>query len=209
MRLVGGWYITSEDADIRASPIRHQMAKDVRIIDLALRYVRHRSLVIQAGARVGLWPAVLAKDFERVIAFEPETRNYECAKLNLWDCENIELHHEALGKEAGQRMIEFSKIQSGSHQIVETGGDEPCEVVTIDSLNESPDAIFLDIEGYELFALEGALETIGRCKPLLVIEQNDSRLRYGIDKSQIVGLLKPFGYESVDRCGKDIVYRAA
>lgn len=208
MRLVGGWYLTDDDAAIRANPIRHQMAKDIRVIDVALRYVRLRSLVIQAGARVGLWPATLAEAFERVISFEPETRNYECAKLNTADLKSVELRQAALGKEAGQRMIEFSKLHSGSHQIVEVGGDESCEVVTIDSLNENPDAIFLDIEGYELFALEGALETLGRCKPLLVIEQNDSRLRYGIAKEQIVALIKPFGYTAVDRVGKDVIYRA-
>lgn len=207
MKLVNGWYITAEDAAIGANPVRRQMAKDIRVIEVALQYVSRCGLVIQAGARVGLWPAKLAERFERVIAFEPETRNYECAVANLANSTNVELHNAALGKSPGRMMVEFSQVQSGSHQIVETGGDELCEVVMIDSLGVDPDAIFLDIEGYELFALEGAIETLGRCKPLLVLEQNDSRLRYGIDKSQIVDLLKPFGYEPVDRCSKDVIYR--
>ena len=31
-------------------------------------------------------------------------------------------------------------------------------------------AIHLDVEGYEQQVLEGALETLGRCRPMLVLE---------------------------------------
>lgn len=206
MRLIDGWYITDDDAAIGANPIRRQMAKDIRVIELALKHVRGRELAIQAGARVGLWPCALAAHFARVIAYEPESRNEECARANTRRLPHVQIRKAALGKSPDRMMVEFSDVQSGSHQIVTNAGDEWCEVETIDSLNESPDAIFLDIEGFELFALEGALETLARCKPVLVVEQNDSRLRYGVDKSQIVELLKPFGYSAVDRCGKDIVY---
>lgn len=207
MKFVDGWHITDEDAAKNLNPVRRQSANDVRVIDIALRYVKSRRLVIQAGARVGLWPYMLAQEFARVIAFEPENRNFACARKNTEHLPNVDVRHAALGREAGRLMVDFSEIQSGSHQI-DSEGDEPCDVVTIDSLSVNPDAIFLDIEGFELYALEGALETLARCKPLLVIEQNDARLRYGIDKSQIVGLLKPFGYAPIDRCYKDIIYQA-
>jgi FkbM family methyltransferase len=208
LKLVDGWYITDADAAIRAHPVRRQTAKDLRVISVALKHVDCRQLVIQAGARIGLWPSVLAEHFKKVIAFEPETRNVECARANTSHLWNVEIRHAALGKEPGRMAVEHSLVQSGSHQIVTEGGNEPCDVETIDSLNVTPDAIFLDIEGFELFALQGALETLKRCSPLLVLEMNDSRLRYGVEKSQIVDLLKPFGYAAVDRCGKDIVYRA-
>lgn len=208
MRLVDGWYITDDDAEIGANPVKRQSAKDLRVIGTALKHVRGRDLVIQAGARVGLWPRTLAQHFARVIAFEPESRNEECARANTANLPNVEIRRAALGKEADRMMVEYSTVHSGSHQIVTSGGDEWCEVGTIDGLCESPHAIFLDIEGFELYALEGALKTLERCKPLLVIEQNDARLRYGVDKAQIVELLKPFGYAAVDRYAKDIVYKA-
>lgn len=208
MKLVDGWYITDDDAAIGAHPVRRQMAKDIRVIEVALKHVAKRELVIQAGARVGLWPHTLAKHFVRVIAYEPESRNLECSKANTAELANVEIRHAALGKEPDRMMVEYSDYQSGSHQIVPSGGDEWCEVETIDGLKESPDAIFLDIEGYELYALEGALETLKRCRPLLVLEENNARRKYGIDRGRLAVFLKPFGYKAVDRVGKDWLFVA-
>jgi FkbM family methyltransferase len=173
-----------------------------------LRHVKKRDLVIQAGARVGLWPYTLAEHFNRVIAYEPETRNEECARANTVSLPNVEIRKAALGKAPDRMMVEFSDYQSGSHQIVVSAGDEWCEVVTIDGLNESPDAIFLDIEGFELFALEGAAQTLKRCRPLLVLEENDARKKYGIDRGRLAAFLKPYGYAAVDRVGKDWLFVA-
>lgn len=208
MKLVDGWYITDEDAAIRSHPVRRQMAKDIRVIEVALKHVWKRDLVIQAGARVGLWPFTLAEHFKRVIAYEPESRNEGCARANTEHLPNVEIRKAALGKAPDRMMVEYSDYQSGSHQIVTTAGDEWCEVVTIDSLNESPDAIFLDIEGFELFALEGAHETLKRCRPLLVLEENEARARYGIGRGTLAVALKPYGYKAVDRVGKDWIFRA-
>lgn len=211
MQLVDGWYITDDDAAIRANPIRHQMAKDIRVIDVALKHVIGRDCVIQAGARVGLWPKTLAKHFRKVIAFEPETRNYDCAKANLADCDNVELHKAALGGSHYDAWVAFSDKKSGSHWVQ---GEKPeagehCDVRSIDFLNALPDAIFLDIEGMELAALTGGRQTIEACRPVIVVEQNDSRLRYGVEKKQISDVLKAFGYRVVDRVGKDLILVAS
>jgi FkbM family methyltransferase len=207
--LVDGWYITDDDASIRANPIRHQMAKDIRVIDAALKHVVGRDCVIQAGARVGLWPKTLAKHFRKVIAFEPETRNYDCAKANLADCDNVELHKAALATGVKDAWLQFSDEKSGSH-FLQTGSQigegELCEVREIDSLNLSPDAIFLDVEGVELLALVGGKETISACRPVLVLEENRSRERYGFQKGALAEWLAPFGYSVVDRVGKDLIF---
>jgi FkbM family methyltransferase len=183
------------------------MAKDIRVIDAALKHVVARDCVIQAGARVGLWPKTLARHFRKVIAFEPETRNYDCAKANLQDCGNVELHKAALGPEHSVAWVSFSDEKSGSHWVQEASpvSGERCEIRTIDALGASPDAIFLDIEGYESFALHGGRETIASCKPVLVLEENRSRERYGIAKGELSRWLSPFGYSVVDRVGKDII----
>lgn len=207
MKLVDGWYITDEDAEIRAHPVRHQMAKDIRVIDAALRHIDGRDCVIQAGARVGLWPKTLARHFRSVIAFEPETRNHDCAIANLSDCDNVELHKAALGAEHELAWLAFSSEKSGSHWLQEAkpGAGEQCEIRTIDGLGVSPDAIFLDVEGYEIYALAGARETIEACRPVLVLEENRARERYGIRKGELQEWLYPFGYTVVDRVGKDLI----
>jgi FkbM family methyltransferase len=208
LKLVDGWYITDEDVAKNHHPVRYQMAKDIRVIDAALRHIVGRDCVIQAGARIGLWPKTLAQHFRRVIAFEPETRNYECAKLNLADCDNVELHKAALGAEHYVAWLAYSGEQTGSHWLQEAKpvNGEQCEIRVIDDLGLSPDAIFLDVEGFELNALEGARNTIAACKPVLVLEENSARERYGFAKGALATWLRPFGYVVADRVGKDLIF---
>lgn len=210
MNLVDGWYITSEDVARNHHPVRYQSAKDLRVIDVALKHTIGRDCVIQAGARIGLWPKTLAKHFRSVIAFEPESRNYACAVANLADSDNVELHKAALGAEHYLAWLAFSDEQTGSHwlQTAKPEQGEQCEIRTIDSLGVSPDAIFLDVEGFELFSLEGARETIEACRPVLVLEENDARARYGVRKGELARWLVPFGYRVVDRVGKDLLFAA-
>jgi FkbM family methyltransferase len=212
VQLVDGWYITSEDVAKNHHPVRYQSAKDIRVIDVALKHIVGRDCVIQAGARVGLWPKTLAQHFRKVVAFEPEGRNFECAKANLADCDNVELHKAALSKAQGRGWLAFSEEQTGSHWMAVGPGvamipeGESCDTVAIDDLNLSPDAIFLDIEGWELVALGGAQKTIDACKPVLVLEENSARKRYGFEKGALASRLKPYGYVVADRVGKDLIF---
>lgn len=212
MQFVDGWYIPDRDPNLETNknPIRQQSANDIKVIPKALRYTVGRSCVIQAGCRVGLWPATLAKHFAHVETFEPETRNYECAVKNLESIPNVKLHKAALGRAPSTMWLEYSRHASGSHQVV-TDSRSPgheCEVMTIDSLGLAPDAIFLDIEGFEMYALIGGEETVAKNKPVLVLEENHSADRYGIKKGSLAKWLAKYGYRVVDRQYRDYIFVA-
>ena len=67
---------------------------------------------------------------------------------------------------------------------------EEIKLTTIDSLElERLDFIKLDIEGYELFALKGAEETIKRCKPLIAFEILSHASNYGYTEKQMFDYL--------------------
>lgn len=61
--------------------------------------------------------------------------------------------------------------------------------------------IKIDVEGYERKVLKGALETIKKYKPILVIEQNDITL-YGENKLAAKNFLELLGYRSVATCAR-------
>lgn len=135
---------------------------------------RGHTLCIQAGGHAGLWPIELAKHYQTVYTFEPEKILFRCI------IENLKSHHKgggeiivstkALGPEIKSSVKFKSHPSAGSWRIDESGKHE-VEMITIDSLNlPACDAIFLDIEHYEIPALRGALETIRKFQPVLHVE---------------------------------------
>jgi len=75
----------------------------------------------------------------------------------------------------------------------------------IDDLNLSIcDLIHLDIEGFEKFAILGAIDTIVKCKPVIVIEDFAPwKERYDSNLGQIEELLFAMGYKFIDKVTGD------
>jgi FkbM family methyltransferase len=65
-----------------------------------------------------------------------------------------------------------------------------CEVVTLDSLGLAPSFLKIDIEGYEFEMLKGAVETLKRHEPAILIEQF-------WESQEVRALLGGLGYETV------------
>ena len=75
--------------------------------------------------------------------------------------------------------------------------DVPCR--TIDSYNfQDVDAIKIDVEGSELFVMEGALETIKRCRPAVQVEIVPKQCKqYGYDPQALYDFFKDLDYVCV------------
>lgn len=177
------------------------VSRHLRDMDATIKLCQRRRCVVQAGAHVGLWPQRLAASFMEVYAFEPEPPLYECARRNI-RASTVRLSPCALGAEPGVAFLQ-RRSSAGSSRIDDTHG-ETVEVVTIDSLGlTSCDAIFLDVEGYEIEALKGAADTIEASNPVLHLEHLD-RTGPGIAK-----YVASLGYREHHRVGRDHVYTRA
>jgi len=121
----------------------------------------------------------------KIWAFEPNSENYRCAKITILinDIRNVELKHAGLGERNEKLTLlvsdEKGLARGGTSQIILddkseiSGGTETVQIVTIDDLipsDRSISIIQLDVEGHEKQALTGALSTIKRCLPILVLE---------------------------------------
>ncbi len=141
--------------------------------------------VVHAGTFFGdFLPALSASRDAVVWAFEPSLENYRCASVTiaLNDLQNVTLTLAALSDEAG-----VGSLSSAAKQGLPAGGAgrllagptsdgrqrETVPLVTVDA-TVPPDrhigVLHLDVEGHEQQALAGALKTITRCKPLLILE---------------------------------------
>jgi FkbM family methyltransferase len=176
--------------------------------------------IVHAGTYFGdLLPAFsrcLAPE-AKVWAFEPNPESYRCARvtLELNGLTNVALAHAGLGAVVGRGAIQTTdgsgRPLGGCSQVVAAGvaaGCQPVEIVTVDA-TISPDrnvsVIQLDVEGHEVPALTGALATIRRCRPLLVLEvQAGSRSLDGAwFRDEILGL----GYRRIGMAHGNVVFQ--
>ena len=91
---------------------------------------------------------------------------------------------------------------------VHVSGDGIIPTIIIDNLNlPGCDLIQLDVEGYELNALLGTVETIKKYKPVLCIEFCEKWLnRYEASSDKILGVLKELNYIHAEDYGVDKIF---
>lgn len=161
--------------------------------------------IVHAGGNVGAYTLKFAKAFESVYVFEPDLTNFKCLTLNTADHENVFQFRAALGDSATQISLTNNDKNCGTF-FIDGKGNIP--LITIDSLNlNDVDCIHLDVEGYEVSALMGALETIKRSSPLIVIEWLDHGEKYGWTKQNILGFLSGLGYNNMKQVGSDMMFK--
>ncbi len=147
-----------------------------------------RGDIVHAGTFFGDFLPALSRacaDGAKVWAFEPNPENHRCASITVAvnGLQNVELMNAALGEESGLLPLQISD-ESGSalggvSRLVlrPPPGDSKhftkVQVVRLDDVvpPERPVSILqLDVEGFERQALTGAMATIQRCRPILILE---------------------------------------
>lgn len=164
--------------------------------DKWLAAVPHKGVCVQAGGNCGLYPRLLAQYFDTVYTFEPDPVNFICLVNNCMVDNVIKIQGAVGAKPELIHVNHLSDTNVGMH-TVGSGGTIP--TFTIDSLGLSAcDFIQLDVEGYEVNALLGALETISKFRPVISVE-----LGRGPSPAQ---MLTDLGYEFITMSEDDALY---
>jgi FkbM family methyltransferase len=172
-----------------------------RHLDYFYRFCRAFNVAVQAGGNIGVWPSKMAQKFSTVYTFEPEEDNFNCLTENV-KAENVVKYKAALSNKYGSVGIHKDELNCGAHYI-DGPGDIP--VMLIDDLNlSSLDFLMLDVEGYELSAIEGGIKTILTYKPVIVAE--DKHHRNGTKPGDLHKYLEFIGYRDVARRNNDVVF---
>lgn len=181
---------------------RAVIPNQVKDLERALKHVKEHVVCVQAGGNVGYWPKYLSTRFETVYTFEPDAENYDCLQQNVTE-PNIVTQCAALGDEYSRGGLDGDPINCGSYQVCD--GDD-FDVITIDSLKlDALDFLCLDIEGMELKAIEGGIETIKTYSPVIMVEDKGHSERYGSKVGDIASFLEDYGYEVIDKIHRDII----
>lgn len=170
------------------------------------------AIIFDVGTNVGetlLNFAKITGESGFVYGFEPDEQNFDNAKknmsLNVFD----NIHLFKIGISDRKESVKLFRVDShnlGMNRILnddEASGFEDFTVIETDTLDnlvadnkiERVDLIKIDIEGYEMRALRGAIATLERFKPQLFIEVGYTRLiKNDTSPTEMIVLLKDLGY---------------
>lgn len=160
------------------------------------RYIDTNKNVIDIGAFIGDHTiAYSKKTSQKVYAFEPNKKAFECLMHNSQHHSNIECYHVALGNYNGRVSMNIDKHNIGANYVTYNEAGE-VSIVKLDEYNfKNVGLIKIDAEGYEVDILKGAKQTILNSKPILIIEVNRGALRRaGTSEYHLYEILKEYGY---------------
>ncbi len=169
---------------------------------------------IDVGANMGLFSLFASKktgDCGTVIAIEPSNRDFYRLKVNaeLNKFTNIRLIKAAASSSksraellvAGEEHAGHNTLGNFSHDCSTFKEKQIVETCTLDELVETEklhkvDFIKIDTEGHELFVLKGAMNTLRKFHPVLLIELADiSLIQQGCNSGQIWEFLAALNYK--------------
>jgi FkbM family methyltransferase len=177
--------------------------------------------IVHAGTFFGdFLPALelsMSRD-ARLWAFEPHPESYRCAEItvHLNQLSKVALMNAGLGDSSGSHSpvtTDFNdRALGGASQMTPNSADDwvargsravPVQIVAVDDVvpeHRPVSIIQLDIEGYEQRALTGALRTIRRCRPILIIETLPT-------EAWLSEYLSPLGYKITERMLENVILR--
>jgi len=179
-----------------------------RARESAIKHCDQHRLCLDIGANVGLWSCELVEKFEKVIAFEPVQEFIECYRKNVKKS-NYFMYECALGREESYINMNIVEGNTGhSHIDTNSFGKGSIPLKTLDSFNfNNVDLIKIDVEGFEEEILAGAMETIIRNKPVIVVEQQTHEYKDARVDLPSVKLLQNLNYVVIDQHKKDWILK--
>lgn len=171
---------------------------EIRYLNYLDRYIDEGSNILDIGANIGNHSVYWAKvrNVNSVHCFEPIKSTFDILKKNI-EINNIsnkvKLYNLAVGSGKSSGTIDWYRQSAiGAAGIRESKNGE-FEIVKLDDINfkERINFIKIDIEGFEVQALEGMSELLKRDMPVIAIES------YGENIPKIILFLERLGYKSV------------
>lgn len=195
-------------------PVEVELA--VQLLEERRRFHGDGAVAIDCGANIGVhtieW-AIAMTGWGSVIAIEAQERVYYALAGNIAinNCFNAVAMHAAVSSESGVMKVpapDYLKASSfGSLELRPTANTEfigqaidysdektvPVQKLAIDDMKlDRVDLMKVDVEGMEMEALQGAKNTIERCKPIMLIEHIKS------GRDAIHRFLQERGYGTLD-----------
>lgn len=184
---------TSGDGGLWAGPLKEWYLHK----ELIQKYCRDTNVVVQAGGACGMYPRLLANFFQVVYTFEPHVGNFSFLCKNA-DLPNIFKFNAALGDTHEMIAMHTHDSNQGMHRVDRVVNATVPTLRIDDFKYPTLDLIMLDVESYEINVLRGAVISIEKFKPLIIVENATK---------EIIDFLEQFNYNQVDQNASDSYFR--
>lgn len=169
---------------------------------------------VDVGAHIGYFTLIMARlvgDSGRVIAFEPETNNFQLLIKNIEinGYNNITPVNKAVSNINGRAVLHVDGLGMGSHSLAVKHPNRPqnqvleVEVQTLDSFFAGSDVINfvkIDVEGAEMTVLQGMEGIIERNNDLMIITEflPHGLLAFGTQPRDFLKAVEGYGFSIYD-----------
>ena len=142
--------------------------QDAFEIELLKKHIKQNDIVLDIGANIGFYATILSDivgEKGLVHCFEPDSKNFEHLKKTTADFKNIKINNKAVGPKTEKLKIYTSKNLNVDHRTYkpeEYDKEIEIDAVSIDdhlASNPKVDLIKMDIQGFEMQAIQG-MQTI-------------------------------------------------
>ena len=171
--------------------------------------LKSKERFLDVGSNVGIYSYFFLKKFKKIEAFEP--LNEITYRLKALNSAKLNINNVAISDQLGFLDF-FIPIRNGLpvsalaslEQREEPYETRTVDVKTIDDYNFSNvDLIKIDVEGHEYQVIQGAQDTLSRCRPVLIVEIEQRHTTKPID--QVFRLIIQQGYEGFFMLNGDLV----
>ena len=182
------------------------------LIEYFWHHGEHDGLYIDCGAAYGIASVSMSHKYKKILALECDYRNYKLLKENCSYYDNIETMNVAIGDKEGLVNIQYYKNKPLLSSVLDSRDDRRerplgvysnVQMKTIDSLvNEKVSAIKIDVEGYELNVIKGAMQTLRNNDALCIIECFEK------NREVLIEMMSDLEYRYIETLGDcDMVFR--
>lgn len=196
--------------DYRVAPVEALNFLDYESEDSAMimKLVAAAQNIVDIGANMGWYSINIAKTFPdcHVYAFEPIPRTFDFLERNvqLNNINNINIYPFGLSNERKDLTFYYYSEGSGNASSANLSERADADLITchverlddvVDSLKLRVDFIKCDVEGAELFAFQGGLETLKRDKPIVFTEMlRKWAAKFNYHPNEIINIFSSIGY---------------
>lgn len=211
------------DNCIISNCIKNNQIWEEHMHDIFKKYVSKDSVVIECGCHIGTHTLPLASLCKTFYGFEPMPNTYDILNKNieLNNITNAIIYKKGVSNK--EDITQYCWIPENNpggsgldnnpmgipSWITPTNKNIKVELTTIDLLQlDKLDFIKIDVEGYETFVIDGAINTIRKCRPVIIMEvwkNHYGEFDINHTKTMFKNILE-LGYEVLHINGPDFLF---